>query len=92
MMLSMRTTLTIDDQVMQELREVALRRRKPMKMVLNEALRQGLRQLRQPVSPRKYKSAVFSLGHPPAVNLDKALTLASALEDDEVSRELAERK
>ena len=88
MMLIMRTTLTIDDQVMHELKEVAHRRRKPLKTVVNEVLRQGLKQSRKPVAPKKYMAPTFSLGHPPTVNLDKALTIASVLEDDEISLEL----
>jgi hypothetical protein len=92
MMPHMRTTLTIEDQVMHELKEVAHRRRKPLKAVVNEALRQGLKHLRQPAAPKKYKSPAFSLGHPPTINLDKALTIASALEDDEISRKLTAPK
>lgn len=92
MVLGMRTTLTIEDQVMHELKEVAHRRRKPLKTVVNEALRQGLKQLRQPVTPKKFRSPTFSLGHPPTINLDKALTIASALEDDEISRKLTAHK
>ena len=84
--------MTIEDRLMQQLREVALRRGKPLKAVVNEALRQGLKQLQKPVSTKKYKSPVFSLGHPPALNMDKALSIASALEDEEIARELAERK
>jgi hypothetical protein len=88
----MRTTLTIEDQVMDELKEFAHRLRKPIKTVVNEALRQGLKQLNQPAAAKKYKSPTFSLGHPPVVNLDKALAIAYALEDDEVSRKLPVRQ
>jgi omega-hydroxy-beta-dihydromenaquinone-9 sulfotransferase len=38
------------------------------------------------------ESPTFSLGHPPTINLDKALTIASALEDDEISLKLTARK
>jgi hypothetical protein len=88
----MRTTLTIEDQILDELKQEAHRLRRPLKAVVNEALKQGLKQLRRPPVPKKYRTPVFSMGHPPNVNLDKALAIASALEDEEIMRKLVERK
>lgn len=42
MMLSMRTTVTLDDDLEQKLRENALRTRRPFKLVLNGVLRSAL--------------------------------------------------
>ena len=42
-------------------------------------------------SRKPFKQQTFDLGQP-AVNLDKALALAAALEDDETVRKLALRK
>lgn len=88
----MRTTLTIEDQVLDELKKEAHRLRKPLKTVVNEALRQGLKHLRKPPSTKRYRSPIFSLGHPPNINLDKALTVASALEDEEIIRKMTDGK
>ncbi len=87
----MRTTLTIDDGIFRELRERAHQTGKPLKAVVNEALREGLtRPARRAARPRRQRT--FHLGQPRAVDLDKALALAAALEDEETGRELEQRK
>jgi len=83
-----RTTLTLDDQLAQELKEVAHKDGKPFKEVVNETIRRGLRAKRVP-SPKPYRLATVSLGEVRAgVNLDKALSLADAIEDEEIARKL----
>lgn len=59
----MRTTLTIDDDVSVLLEDIRTRRKISFKSVVNEALRQGLKQMTNP--PRRgkpYKSRSVSLG------------------------------
>lgn len=88
----MRTTLTVDDQLVQELKEVAHKTGKPFKEVVNETLRNGLRSKRSP-SPKPYRLATVSLGGVrPGINLDKALSIADAIEDEEIARKLEMRK
>ncbi len=88
----MRTTLTLDDQLAQELKEVAHKAGKPFKEVVNETLRKGLRSKRA-ASPKPYRLTTVSLGAVrPGVNLDKALSLADAIEDEEIARKLDLRK
>jgi hypothetical protein len=88
----MRTTLTIDDQLAQELKEVAHKAGKPFKEVVNETLRKGLRSKRAP-SSKPYRLATVSMGGVrPGVNIDKALSLADAIEDEEIARKLDLRK
>ena len=41
MMLSMRTTVTLDDDVAQRLKDIAHRKKKPFRVVLNDTLRMG---------------------------------------------------
>lgn len=88
----MRTTLTIDDHIMQELKKEVYRSGQPMKKVVNEALRAGLQQLRKPEPGKPYRCKTYSMGYPPKVNLDKALEIASLLEDEEIIRKLSLRK
>lgn len=88
----MRTTLTIDDDLMQAIRDAAHRTGRPLKLVVNEALRAGLAQRRERPTSTPYETPTFSMGHPPRVHLDKALALASSLEDEEVARKLTMRK
>ncbi|HSY49368.1 MAG TPA: DUF2191 domain-containing protein [Thermoanaerobaculia bacterium] len=89
----MRTTLTLDDQLAQELKEVAHRAGKPFKDVVNETLRDGLRSKRARPSPKPYRLVTVSLGGVrPGLNLDKALSIADAVEDEEIARKLELRK
>jgi len=87
-----RTTLTIDPDVAEALRKRAHRTRKPFKQVVNEALRAGL--VAQEAPPvRRYRLKPVSLGGvAPGIDLDRALRLADALEDDALARKLELRK
>jgi len=83
----MRTTLTLDDQLARELKEIARRAGKPFKEIVNETLRNGLR------SSKPYRLAAVSLGGVrTGVNIDKALSVADAIEDDEIVRKLGARR
>lgn len=88
----MRTTLTIDDELMNEIREEAHTKGLPVKEVVNRALRAGLREYNRPKSAKPYKCRSFSLGYPPLADLDRALDLAERLESEEIARKLALRK
>ncbi|MBC8392031.1 MAG: DUF2191 domain-containing protein [Deltaproteobacteria bacterium] len=88
----MRTTLTIDDHIMKELKEAAHRSGQPLKRVVNNALRAGLGQLKRPIPSKPYRCKTFSMGYPPRVNLDKALYIATTLEDEEITRKLSLKK
>lgn len=84
--------MTIEDYIMRELKEEAHRTGQPLKKVVNEVLRRGLRQLRRPDSGVPYKCKTYPMGYPPRVNLDKALEIVSVLEDEEIIRKLSLRK
>lgn len=88
----MRTTLTIDDRLLDDLKAAALRAGKPLKHVVNEALRLGLENLDKPAA-RPYRIEPVSMGLPRSdIDLDKALQLADALEDDALARKLEQRR
>ena len=88
----MRTTVDIDEGLLKRLRDEAHRRGVPFKQFLNRVLRRGI----EPARARRakpYRCPTFDLGKPaPTVNLDKALHLAGALEDEETERELERRR
>lgn len=88
----MRTTVDIDEGLLKRLRDEAHLRGVPFKQFLNRVLRRGI----DPAPARRakpYRCPTFDLGKPaPTVNLDKALSLVSALEDEETARELESRK
>jgi hypothetical protein len=88
----MRTTLTIEDRIVQELKALAQRSGKPFKQVVNEALRAGLVWLER-AEPKPYRLEPASLGRVPAgLDLDKALALADRLEDEAISAKPEQRK
>lgn len=85
----MRTTVDIDPYLLQRLRDAAHEQGLPLKAMLNQALRRGLDPSRPEAAP--YVCPTFSMGRP-LRPLDKALALADALEDEEVTRRLAHRE
>ena len=88
----MRTTLTLDDRIAKALKSLAHRSGKPFKQVVNEILRSGLAANEAP-PPKPYRLKAVSLGGVlPGIDIDKALKLASALQDEEIARELDLRK
>ena len=87
----MRTTLTIDDQLVADLKRLALETDRTFKKVVNDTLRAGLRA--GPTPAGRYRLRPSRLGGVRAgIDLDRALRVADALEDDEILRELQLRK
>jgi hypothetical protein len=85
----MRTTINIDDDVLEKLRAEAKRARVPLRAILNPILRLGLERARPQERRPRYRCKTYSMGFPPTPNLDKALQLAALLEDEETIHELA---
>ena len=92
MMLIMRTTLTIDDDLARELRKKAYKTGSPFKEVVNKAIRAGLEVMDKPRQIKPFKCKTYSLGYPPSADLDHALNLADRLESEEIARKLSLRK
>jgi hypothetical protein len=86
----MRTTVTLDPDVAAALKRAARERQTSFKVVLNDAVRRGLRTAA--LEPTGYELPVRDLGLRPGIDLDKALTLAHAEEDAEIVRKLELRK
>lgn len=84
----MRTTVTLDDDVAEMLKQRARERDVPFKSALNEAIRAGLAQ--QVPRARRYRMKPSNLGVRPSVDLTKSLSLAAELEDAEIVRKLDE--
>jgi hypothetical protein len=85
----MRTTLRIDDDLLRELKNRALAEKVPVTKLVNQIIRQGIAGRR--TKHVRYREQAFSLGVPLA-NLDKALSLAAADEEEQAMRKLAARK
>ena len=92
-MLTMRTTLTLDEDLIKALKDIAHREGAPFKRIVNRVLRVGLAAGRhRPQRRRPFRTKTFAMGHPLVANLDKSLQLAAALEDEEIARKLSLRK
>ena len=78
----MRTTVTLDPDTAQLVQRRMREHNVTFKQALNDALRAGA-----PPSGQPFKTATANLGTP-TVNLDRALTLAGDLEDDELIRRM----
>ncbi len=77
----MRTTVDLDPKVLRELRLEAARRGTTVKTLLNALLRAGLSsRVSEPRTAYRVKAVSMGL---PRVDLEKALRLADALEDED---------
>jgi hypothetical protein len=84
MMPLMRTTVTLDADVEAKLRTAMRERDVSFKVALNEALRTGLAD--QVAPRRRFRVKPAPLGA--RFNIDKALTIAGEMEDEEIRRKL----
>lgn len=85
----MRTTVTIDADVELMLKQAMRERDKPFKQVLNDAVRQGLRQAGTK-SAAPFRQLTFSMGKP-LVDLTNATALAAELDDQELIARLGRK-
>lgn len=86
----MRTTVTLDPDVEAKLRQATRERGQSFKVVLNDAVRSGLSGVGS--SKRRYRLTTRPMGVRPSVDLDRALSIASDIEDAEIARKLRLRK
>jgi hypothetical protein len=78
----MRTTVTLDPDTEQLIRRRMRERGLSFKEALNDAIRSGARDTSAP-----FRTETASMGRS-SVNLDRALEIAGALEDDELVRKM----
>lgn len=83
----MRTTIDLDPDVDARLRELARQRQVSLREMINSLLRSATHPLEQQEEP--YVVPARWLGVRPGINLDKALALASDMEDEEILRKIA---
>ena len=84
--------MRIEDDLLLELKDKAARESSSLTRVFNQILRAGLRAEHDTKKPRRrYHEKTHSLGVP-RVDLTKALSLSTQLEDDETLRKVQLRK
>ena len=79
----MRTTLTIDDDVLDTARAFAERLHTPFRQVVNEALRAGLEAIQKPAASRPYFTRPRKLGLRTGRNLDNIQALLAQIEGED---------
>jgi len=86
MMLRMRTTVTLDPDVLEGVKLLARKRNVSFKAALNEMVRAGL--VAERGGARPYNMPSRPIGFRPDVDLTHALRLAADIEDEEIIRKL----
>ena len=79
----MRTTLAIDDDVLDRARSVAQRLHTPFRRVVNEALRAGLQKVEGPAKIRPYHTRPRKLGLRTGRSLDNIQELLAQIEGED---------
>ena len=79
----MRTTLTIDDDVLDKARALASRLHSPFRHVVNEALRAGLRAVQEPPQARPFHTHPRKMGLKAGRNLDNIQELIAQVEGED---------
>lgn len=80
----MRTTITLDDDVLEKARAISVKLRTPFKTVINQALRAGLDNLQQPAQRGHYKTNPHAMGLKAGRNLDNIQELLAQVEGEDV--------
>jgi hypothetical protein len=79
----MRITISIDDDVLDRARGIAAKLRRPLRTIVNEALRAGLDQLEQPAKQRPYKTAPHAMGLRSGRNIGNIQELLAQIEGED---------
>jgi hypothetical protein len=78
----MRTTLTLDEDVAQRTKKLAVKLKKPFKVVLNEALRKGLAEVERPLKSRQYRTNPHVMGLREGFSIDNIQDLLAQVEGE----------
>jgi len=79
----MRTTISIDDDVMERVHAVANKLGAPFKTIINEALRNVLDQVEQPTKQSIYKTKPHKMGLRAGHNIDNIQELLAQIEGED---------
>ena len=84
----MRTTLTLDEDVMRKLKEISRREDKSFKQVVNEMLRKGFRENSKPVQEEKFTVDAKHCGFRPGIDIGKLNQASDEIEFEHVHRKI----
>jgi hypothetical protein len=78
-----RTTLSLDDDLIDRARAIAAKLRVPLRTIVNEALRYGLDQMEKPAKHRRYKTEPHPMGLRSGCSLDNIQELLIQIEGED---------
>ena len=78
----MRTTITLDDDVAAQIERLRRMRQQPFKEIVNEVLREGLRELDKPAARTRFKTRTFDGGRCLIDNVDDIAEVLAIAEGD----------
>lgn len=78
----MRTTLTLDEDLFELVKNLAKRLGKPFKMTLNETLRAGVRHVSKSNESKTYRTKSHAMGLKSGFNLDNIQEVLSQIEGE----------
>ena len=78
----MRTTLTIEDDILDRARALADELHRPFRRIVNEALRAGLQAVEKPAPSRPYQTRSHKLGLKRGRSLDNVQELIAQIEGE----------
>jgi len=87
----MRTTITIDDDLMLALKKRSVEKGLTLKEMINRTLRSGFQVEDRAEPAERYECPEYSMGKS-YFNLDKALSVADSLENEELIRKVRLKK
>jgi hypothetical protein len=79
----MRTTIVIDEDVLDRARAVATSRKKPFRSVINEAMREGLTLIESKQKQKPYRMKPRNMGQKSGISIDNIQELLSRIEGED---------
>ena len=79
----MRTTITIEDDVLQKARTLSSNMKKPFRFIINHALRLGLEKFDKPSKVKKYTTRAKPMGLKQGYDLDNIHELLDRIDEEE---------
>jgi hypothetical protein len=79
----MRTTIVIDDDVLDKARAVAANKKKPFRIIINEAMRKGLPLMESTSKQKPYHMKPHAMGLKPGISIDNIQELLSHVEGED---------
>ena len=79
----MRTTINIEDDVLDQARKVAAKLQQPFRRVVNEALRAGLQTVENDKQSKPYKTKPVKMGLKPGLCIDNIQELLAQVEGED---------